>query len=120
VTRVPTGAKYSPVAGAQTGRGGGQRGLNVDEEGRTAGERNAAFTDERNIYNTIRKAQANGEEVGQDRAAWADQYENRIRGGRQQQGGQQQLRQITTQTAYDALPSGTEFIAPDGSHRRKP
>lgn len=28
--------------------------------------------------------------------------------------------QIQSDADYDALPSGTEFIAPDGSHRRKP
>jgi len=27
---------------------------------------------------------------------------------------------ITSDAEYEALPSGTEFIAPDGSHRRKP
>ena len=27
---------------------------------------------------------------------------------------------ISSDADYDALPSGPEFIAPDGSHRRKP
>jgi hypothetical protein len=37
-----------------------------------------------------------------------------------EQGGGNGPKKIASKADYDALPSGAEFIAPDGSHRRKP
>jgi hypothetical protein len=46
-----------------------------------------------------------------------EEVKSAARGGEEASKG---AKKISSDADYNALPSGAEFIAPDGSHRRKP
>jgi hypothetical protein len=52
--------------------------------------------------------------------AWKEYARDAGLGGPTTASSQQAPKQIQSDDDYNALPSGAEFIAPDGSHRRKP